>query len=197
VTLAGRLIRILECCGELATHLRHTSIELATHSCWCGYLQSRVRRIILGCRHLGAHGIHNNRSLSELSRRLTAADIPTLISLAADHDLSVGVQCALVSQCEAAIPPVREAAVQHKADFLDASDVLNLVSDLAGCTTRAQQKALETRAELGKVREEPRRSSTRLKTHSPKHPAPTAPPASFLRLYPNRSPKRGCLLGRS
>src|SRR5258708_33575609 len=30
--------------------------------------------------------------------------------------------------------------------------------------------------------------STPLKTHRPKHPAPTAPPASFLRLYPNRSP---------
>src|SRR5260370_33115079 len=89
--------------------------------------QARVRRIILRCRHLGAHGMgYNNRSLSELSRKLTAADIPTLISLAADHDLSVGVQFALASQCEAAILPVREAVVQHRVDFLDASDVMNL-----------------------------------------------------------------------
>ena len=116
--------------------------------------QARVRRIILSCRHLGAHGMgYNNRSLSELSRKLTAADIPTLISLAADHDLRVGVQFALASQCEAAILPVREAAVQHKVDFLDASDVMNLVSDFAGCTPQAQLKALETRAELGKLRE--------------------------------------------
>jgi hypothetical protein len=117
--------------------------------------QARVRRIILSCRHLGAHGIgYNNRSLSELSRKLTAADIPTLISLAAEYDLSVGVQFALASQCDAAILPVREAAVQHKVDFLDASDVMNLVSDFAGCTPQARQKALETRAELGKLREE-------------------------------------------
>jgi hypothetical protein len=40
VTLAGRLIRILECSGEFATHLRHTSIELPTHSCCCGYFAS-------------------------------------------------------------------------------------------------------------------------------------------------------------
>jgi len=49
---------------------------------------------------------------------------------------------------------VREAAVQHKVDFLDASDVMNLVSDFAGCTPQAQEKALETRVELGKLREE-------------------------------------------
>jgi len=42
----------------------------------------------------------------------------------------------------------------HKVDFLDASDVMNLVSDFAGCTAQTQQKALETRAELGKLREQ-------------------------------------------
>src|ERR1700676_2099386 len=31
------------------------------------------------------------------------------------------------------------------------------------------------------------RLSLPLKTHRPTHPAPTAPPASFSRLYPNRS----------
>src|SRR5260370_26057297 len=95
-----------------------------------------------------------NRLLSELSKKLTAADIPSLNSLASDDGLNVGVEFALASQCEAAILAVREAAVQHKVDFLDASDVMNLVSDFAGCTPQAQQKALETRAELGKLREE-------------------------------------------
>src|SRR5260370_8463982 len=37
---------------------------------------------------------------------------------------------------------------------------------------------------------QPLQSSARLKTHSPKHPAPTPPSASSLRLYPNRSPNR-------
>jgi hypothetical protein len=46
---------------------------------------------------------YGQRSLNELSRKLTPADIPMLISLLPDRELSVGVQFALASQCEHAI----------------------------------------------------------------------------------------------
>src|SRR5713226_7115895 len=83
----------------------------------------RVRRIILHSRHLGAHGMgYNNQSLNTLSQKLIPADIPTLIDLLADKDLSVGVQFALASQCNAAIIPVRKAVLQHEMLFLDAED---------------------------------------------------------------------------
>src|SRR5207245_3594638 len=92
--------------------------------------EARVRRIILSSRHLGAHGMgYNSWSLSQLSRRLNPADIPALISLLADGNLRVGVQFALASQCGAAILPVREAAILHQMNFLDASDTLSLISD--------------------------------------------------------------------
>lgn len=117
--------------------------------------KARVRRIILGSQHLGAHGMgYNSRSLSQLSKRLTPADIPALISLLAHGDLTVGVQFALASQCGAAILPVQEAAIQHQMNFLDASDTLNLISDFAGCTPEAQKNAIEMRADLEKLRQE-------------------------------------------
>ena len=117
--------------------------------------EARVRRIILSSRHLGAHGLgYNTRSLSQLSRRLTPADIPALISLLVDRDLTVGIQFALASQCEAAILPVQGAAIQHQMNFLDASDTLNLISEFAGCTPEAQKQALEIRADLEKLRQE-------------------------------------------
>src|ERR1700730_3815957 len=75
----------------------------------------RVRHIILRSRHLGAHGMgYNNQSLNTLSQKLTPGDIPTLIDLLADKHFTVGVQFALASQCEAAIIPVREAAIHRK-----------------------------------------------------------------------------------
>ncbi len=94
------------------------------------------------------------RSLAQLSRRLSPADIPTLISLAADRDLNVGVHFALASQCAAAILPVREAATQHKMDFFDASDTMDLIASFSGCTPAAQSKATEMHADLDKLRNE-------------------------------------------
>ena len=75
----------------------------------------RVRQIILHSQTLGAHGMgYSSQSLNTLSRKLTPADVPTLIGLAADHDLHVGVQFALASQCTAALIPIREAVKQRK-----------------------------------------------------------------------------------
>jgi hypothetical protein len=109
----------------------------------------RVRRIILGSRHLGAHGMgYNNQSQNTLSQKLTPADVPTLIALVADQDLHVGVHFALASQCEAAIIPVREAAIQHKMLFLDAEDVMRLIEDFAVCMPETRQRASAMRSEI-------------------------------------------------
>jgi len=119
-----------------------------------GTSEARVRRIILSSRHLGAHGMgYGTRSLTELSKRLTPEDIPALISLAADRDLNVGVQFALASQCEAAILPVQEAAIQHKLDFLDASDTMDLIATSSACSPETRNKAIQMHAELDKVRD--------------------------------------------
>lgn len=96
---------------------------------------------------------YNDRSLLALSRKLTPADVPTLISLARDRDLSVGVQFALASQCEASILPVREAALHHTMDFLGASDTMNLIAEFSVCSPQARQRALDMRAELAKLSE--------------------------------------------
>ena len=113
-----------------------------------------VRRIILHSTHLGAHGMgYNNESLDELSRKLVPADIPALIELLSDRRFRVGVSFALASQCEAAIAPARDAAVQHKMDFMDAQDVMDLIAGFAACSPESQSKAAAMRAELNTLRE--------------------------------------------
>ena len=109
----------------------------------------RVRLIILHSRHIGAHGTgYNDQSLNSLSKKLTPADVPTLIDLLADKNLIVGVQFALASQCGVAILPVREAAAQHKLSFLDAEDAMRLIEDFAVCTPEARQSASAMRSEI-------------------------------------------------
>jgi hypothetical protein len=109
----------------------------------------RVRQIILRSRSLGAHGIgYSGNSLNTLSRKLTPADVPTLIDLAADKDLHVGVQFALASQCEATLIPVRAAVIQHKISFLDAEEVMRLIEDLAICRPETQQASSAIRSEI-------------------------------------------------
>jgi len=100
---------------------------------------------------------YNRQSQTTLSQKLTPADVPTLISLAADEHLQVGVQFALASQCEEAIIPVRESVVQHKMLFLDAEDVMHLIEDFAVCTQETRQRASAMRSEihtLGKAEQE-------------------------------------------
>jgi hypothetical protein len=114
---------------------------------------ARVRRIVLQSRHLDAHGMgYSDRSLSELSRKLSPADVPTLIALLADRDIRVGVQFALASQCQASIVPVREAAKQHQMDSLDASDVMDLISGFAACPPNAKEEARAMRDEIDQLR---------------------------------------------
>ena len=109
----------------------------------------RIRQIILHSRNLGAHGMgYNSQSLNRLAQKLTPADVPNLIELAADKDLYVGVQFALASQCDAALIPVWEAVIQHKMPGLDAEDVMRLIEDFAACTPETRQKSSAMRSEI-------------------------------------------------
>lgn len=109
----------------------------------------RVRHIILHSRNLGAHGMgYGRQSLSTLSQKLTPADVPTLIDLATDKDLQVGVQFGLASQCEAVLIPVREAVMQHKMPFIDAEEVMRLIEDFAVCLPETQQRSSAMRSEI-------------------------------------------------
>jgi hypothetical protein len=114
----------------------------------------RVRRIILASRRLGAHGLgYNDASLAELSHKLTREDIPTMIFFLPDRKLAIGVEFALASQCDEAILPVRDAASEHKLDFLAASDIMDLIAGFSGCTPDAQQTAVAMHAELDQLRQ--------------------------------------------
>src|SRR5215471_98859 len=112
---------------------------------------ARVRQIILGTRHLGAHGMgYNTHSLWQLSKKLTPGDIPVLISLASgDSELRVGAQFALASQCGAAIEPVRVAA-ERNSRFMDlsAEDTLQLISEFEGCSPEIREQASAARADI-------------------------------------------------
>ena len=116
---------------------------------------ARVRSTILQSRHLGAHGLgYNDRSLAELSRKLAPSDVSDILSLLKDRSLSVGVQFALASQCGASIAPVREAVKQHQMDFLDASDVMDLVVSFAGCPSAARTEARIAKKEIDQLQQD-------------------------------------------
>ena len=95
---------------------------------------------------------YNDRSLSELSRKVSPADVPSLIALLKDRTVRVGAQFALASQCEASILPVREASKKHQMDFLDASDVMDLISGFTGCPPMAREEARAMRDEIEQLR---------------------------------------------
>src|SRR6516225_8599709 len=92
--------------------------------------KAELKKIILHTRHWGAHGLgYNDRSLFQLSRAITPADIPNLLSLLDekgdilkdDIDVSVGARFALASQCDATIQPLQQAAEQNQHNaWLDA-----------------------------------------------------------------------------
>ena len=111
--------------------------------------RGQVRVVILYSRHLGAHGMgYNDRSLRELSQKLSPADVPTVITLLVDRKIRVGAQFALASQCGPSILPVREATKRHEMDFVDAADVMDLIASYEGCPVEAREKAHAVRAEL-------------------------------------------------
>jgi len=109
----------------------------------------RVRKAILNSRHLGAHGLgYNEQSMEALAKKLTPSDIPVLVKLLGDRDLRVGAQFGLASQCEAAIFPIRNAAVGHNMSFLDADDTMSLIESFSRCSPETHQRATAMRSEI-------------------------------------------------
>lgn len=116
--------------------------------------RGELRNVILRTQHLGAHGMgYGEKSLSELTSRVKPADIPVLIEMLDERRMRVGISFALASQCELSITPTREAAIQHKMDFLEAQDVMDLLANFAGCSGEARQHAAEMRSELATLRD--------------------------------------------
>ena len=114
--------------------------------------EAGIQQIILSTRHLGAHLTmgYNTQSLWQLSKKLSPADIPVLISLASgDSNLRVGAQFALASQCGVAIEPIRTAAGKSTR-FLDlsAEDTLQLMSEFEGCSPEVRQQAAAARVDI-------------------------------------------------
>lgn len=78
---------------------------------------------------------YNTQSLWQLSRKLTPADIPVLLSLASGKpDISVGAQFGLASQCGPSVATVCDAVVrdgpaQRKFMSVNAEDTLLLISE--------------------------------------------------------------------
>jgi hypothetical protein len=123
--------------------------------------EARVRQIILSTRHLGAHGMgYNTQSLWQLSKKLTPADIPVLLSIASGQStIAVGAQFALASQCEHSVAAVRDAVVrddaaQRKFIYQDAEDTLQLISEFEGCSPEVRRDAMNARDEIQRLREE-------------------------------------------
>jgi hypothetical protein len=132
--------------------------------------EARVRQIILSTRHLGAHGMgYNTQSLWQLSKKLTPADIPVLLSIASGQStIAVGAQFALASQCGQSVAAVRDAVVrddagQRKFAYLDAEDTLQLISEFEGCSPEVRRDAMNARDEIQRLREE---KNTRIEQES-------------------------------
>ena len=126
--------------------------------------KAELKKIILHTRHFGAHGIgYNHRSLSQLSRAVTPADIPNLLSLLDnkgdilrdDVDVRVGARFALASQCEATIQPLQQAAEQNQEiAWVDAEDIMELMAGFQGCDPATQAKARAVKSEIRAAAEE-------------------------------------------
>lgn len=126
--------------------------------------KAELKKIILHTRLWGAHGIgYNDRSLLQLSRAVTPADIPNLLFLLDEKgdilkdnvDVSVGARFALASQCDAAIQPLQQAAEQNQhIAWLDAEDILDLMSGFQGCDPATQAKARAVKSEIRAAAEE-------------------------------------------
>ena len=129
--------------------------------------QAELEQLVLGSRHLGAHGLgYNEDSLRELSLTLKPADISGLISLLDQTKLRVGVQFALASQCDAAIQPVQAATTNDQLSALEAEDIMDLIAGFKGCSPDAEAKARDARVEIetaGKERQAQKQKETQAK----------------------------------
>lgn len=140
----------------IAQLLAHAALTLAVPLLYAAVPADldRVRRVLLGSRHMGAHGLgYGERSLNELSQKLTTSDIPVLTGLVDDKNRSVasGAGFGLASQCGAAIDPVVAMATgarESVSRYSDAQDILRLLAHYPRCTTAERQRAVEKSALL-------------------------------------------------
>ena len=110
---------------------------------------AELRIIILRTQHLGAHGMgYGERSLHELASSIQPDDVPALIDLHSERHLRTGVAFALASQCEVSIEPTRDAAIQHKMQFFEAQQVMDLIASFEACSADSNEKATAMRSEL-------------------------------------------------
>lgn len=116
--------------------------------------RAELRNVILRSQHLGAHGMgYGEKSLADLASHVKATDIPVLLEMLDERRMRVGVSFALASQCEAAIAPTREAALQHKMNFLEAQDAMDLIMNFSSCPGEARQQAAQMHSELATLRD--------------------------------------------
>ena len=118
-----------------------------------------TRQILLGSRHLGAHGLgYNAQSQAELAKQLSPAAIPTLLNLLVhDRETQVGAIFGLASQCGAAIMPILDAAQRHAVPSINLSDLrdaLTLMERAEVCSTSDQQRAGEAIKTLDRIIED-------------------------------------------
>jgi len=118
-----------------------------------------IRQIILGSRHLGAHGLgYNAQSQAALAKQLSPAAIPTLLNLLVhDRETQVGAIFGLASQCGAAIMPMLDAAQRHTVPSINLSDLrdaLTLMERAEVCSTSDQRRAGEAIKTLDRIIED-------------------------------------------
>jgi hypothetical protein len=113
-----------------------------------------IRKILLGSRHLGAHGLgYNAQSQAELAKQLSPAAVPTLLTLLVhDQETSTGAIFGLASQCGAAIMPILDAAQRRTIPYI--RDALTQMEHAAVCSPSDQQRAVEARMELDRIIED-------------------------------------------
>ena len=117
---------------------------------------------------------YSSQSLNTLSQKLTSTDVPTLIDLAAEKNLRVGVQFALASQCGAALIPFRGAVLQHKITFLYGKEVIRLIEDFSFCTPKTKDRAVAIRSGIHLLDEAKQRQleeAAKAKAAEDAHPA--------------------------
>ena len=115
-----------------------------------------IRKILLGSRHLGAHGLgYNAQSQAELAMQLSPAAVPALLNLLVhDQETRTGAIFGLASQCGAAIMPILDAAQRRTIPYINLSDLRDALTQMEHadvCSLSDQQRAAEAIMELDRI----------------------------------------------
>jgi len=142
------IVNLLTC---IAMYLASLSVGSAAQT---PSTAAKLRVIILRTQHLGAHGLgYGEGSLREFATSIQPDDVPALIDLLSDRQLRTGAAFALASQCQASIQPTRDAAIQHKMQFFEAQEIMDLIASFEACSADSKEKAIAMRSELSALNE--------------------------------------------